>query len=168
MRKSLPELGTAVEKQCSGCGLVKSVFAFGLSSSRKDGLASICRKCQSKADLVKLSKPEKREKHNKQVNDRYHNNEYVRVNDREIKLKLSYGITIEEYNAMLLSQNGVCIVCEEPESRLSKSGEVICLAVHHSHKTGKVIALCCANCNAGMGNLNDDPDLMFKAAELNE
>jgi hypothetical protein len=78
------------------------------------------------------------------------------------KLKVKYGMTFEEYEALLKAQNGVCAVCQRPETVVLKK-QVIRLAVDHSHSTGKVRGLLCRNCNAALGFLNDDI-LRFQAA----
>lgn len=79
-------------------------------------------------------------------------------------LKRTFGIDLVEYNRLLEAQQGVCAVCRQPEtSKVSKR-----LCVHHDHATGKVIALLCRRCNIAMGQLNDDPVLLRRAAELQE
>lgn len=67
---------------------------------------------------------------------------------REQKLKKRYGLTEEQYNAILTEQEGKCGICR----RYRK------LSVDHDHKTGKNRGLLCSNCNSGLGlfeeNLN--------------
>lgn len=65
----------------------------------------------------------------------------------------TYGITGEEYAALLKSQNGRCYICQRvPRSRR--------LAVDHDHETGEVRGLLCSDnergCNhAILGNIRD-------------
>jgi hypothetical protein len=59
-------------------------------------------------------------------------------------------------------QGGVCAICEQP-CRTGKR-----LAVDHDHQTGHVRGLLCRTCNSGIGLLNDDPDLLRKAADYIE
>jgi hypothetical protein len=70
-----------------------------------------------------------------------------------------YRIGPDEYDAMLAQQNGVCAICGDR----CKSGRA--LAVDHDHVTGEVRGLLCMNCNRAIGWLNDDPDLIMRAAE---
>jgi len=83
---------------------------------------------------------------------------------RAYKFKAAYGITLEEYMSMETTQNGVCKICGHAEKALNKvTMEPRKLAVDHCHKTGKVRALLCSRCNAGIGNFNDDPVLLRSA-----
>jgi hypothetical protein len=66
---------------------------------------------------------------------------------RAINLKLRYGITPEEYDELLVSQNGVCAICGEECSTGRR------LSVDHDHETGRVRGLLCSKCNYGIGHL---------------
>jgi hypothetical protein len=59
---------------------------------------------------------------------------------RRVNLKFSFGMTVEEYDALLTAQGGVCGICKRPP----KSRR---LAVDHDHATGRVRGLLCAFCN---------------------
>lgn len=60
------------------------------------------------------------------------------------KLRVAYGITVAQYNAMFHDQNGVCACCGDEEYAKQ-------LAVDHCHTTGKVRALLCHACNNNIG-----------------
>lgn len=75
-----------------------------------------------------------------------------------------YGITIHEYDELLMKQNGVCAICGKPETHI-QYGKFRPLSVDHDHATGKVRGLLCTGCNRGIGFLRDDPKLLNKAAE---
>jgi hypothetical protein len=42
------------------------------------------------------------------------------------------------------------------------------LHVDHDHITGRVRALLCSGCNTGIGHLQDDPDVLRRAADYIE
>jgi len=71
------------------------------------------------------------------------------------------GITPDDYKKMLEGQNGKCAICGAIESH-SKGHR---LAVDHDHETGKIRGLLCHNCNVGLGNFKDSPDLIRSAIE---
>lgn len=72
-------------------------------------------------------------------------------------LRLKYGISVEQYNEMLDSQNGCCLICNKNQNTLNRR-----LAVDHCHKTGKVRGLLCAACNTSLGHLEEDIDRMTR------
>jgi hypothetical protein len=79
---------------------------------------------------------------------------------RKSALKQRYGLTPDEYAAMLAMQCGLCAICGGSPT----PGRRLC--VDHCHKSGKPRALLCDRCNAGLGAFRDRPDLLVKAAEF--
>ena len=64
-------------------------------------------------------------------------------------------LTVDEYNAMFVEQNGCCAICEKPETYQIRSA-VCRLAIDHNHSTGKVRGLLCHWCNLGVESFKDD------------
>ena len=84
-------------------------------------------------------------------------------------LKRKTGIDLDAYNEMFKKQNGVCDICGGKEQAVNlKTGKKRRFAVDHDHKTGKVRALLCTNCNNGLGRFNDDISLMKQAIKYLE
>lgn len=78
------------------------------------------------------------------------------------KLRDRYGLTVEEWESMNMAQGGKCYLCGQvPSGKPPTNG----LYVDHDHSTGKVRALLCHPCNSGIGQLQDDPELLAKAAQ---
>lgn len=75
---------------------------------------------------------------------------------RSTNLKLSYGISENDYEKMLAAQGGVCRACKNPES-MKRRGSQSRLSVDHCHRTGRVRGLLCSGCNTAIGLLKDDP-----------
>ena len=71
-------------------------------------------------------------------------------NSRARNLKARYGITVQEYEAMLEAQGGKCYICRRSQE------EVGTLAVDHSHYHEVVRACLCSACNKALGFLQED------------
>jgi hypothetical protein len=74
---------------------------------------------------------------------------------RNSKLKAAHGITIKDYDAMLIVQQGKCAICgtTEPGGRMGLCGPVF--HVDHCHTNGNIRGLLCHSCNVGLGNFKD-------------
>jgi hypothetical protein len=81
---------------------------------------------------------------------------------RRRKLR-TYGLTIEQYDALWIEQLGLCAICRQPETTQRK-GFVMELAVDHCHTTGKVRGLLCSTCNLALGQFADDASRLRAAA----
>lgn len=81
-------------------------------------------------------------------------------------LKRYYGLTREQYDALLAEQGGGCAVCGKTVDIMD--GEEQMLAVDHCHETGEVRGLMCRNHNVGLGLFNDDPAMLRKMADYIE
>ncbi|RBY90151.1 endonuclease [Blastococcus sp. TBT05-19] len=74
---------------------------------------------------------------------------------RTYHLTRRYGITAAEADHMLRRQGGVCAICATAPAA----------HVDHDHATGAVRALLCFNCNGGLGQFKDDPEMLREAAD---
>lgn len=79
-----------------------------------------------------------------------------RVKCEHLRLKTRYGLSAEEYSAMLARQRYACGICERPF--------VSTPHVDHCHITRWVRGLLCRSCNLGLGTFEDNPAFLFKAA----
>ena len=77
----------------------------------------------------------------------------------------NYGVTAEWFNAHLKKQNGVCAICKQSETALSKLGNPKPLSVDHCHITGKPRGLLCTRCNIGIGGFRDDAGIIIRAMQ---
>jgi hypothetical protein len=86
--------------------------------------------------------------------DRYRDQKYVS----------RYGITLAQYDSMLLAQGGKCYICKGDEIQIDhRIKEIRRLAVDHDHATGKVRGLLCAACNRGIALFKEDPEILRSA-----
>lgn len=80
------------------------------------------------------------------------------VKARRHNLKANYGLTPEDYEAMVLAQNNKCAICDS--EHLSAYGR---FHIDHCHTTGKVRGLLCTRCNTGIGMLGDSIGIVTRA-----
>jgi hypothetical protein len=118
-------------KKCIDCGKLKNrEECFYKRNGNSDGRQNRCKDCTrvKRADSIKAwskANPDKR-----------------RRTSKNSSLKKKYGITIEQYEEMYEDQDGLCMVCLRPNT---------IMGVDHNHRTGKVRALLCYQCNWGIG-----------------
>lgn len=125
-------------KPCNRCHRMLPLEAFHSAGRKRSWGSPLCREC-------------KREAYN--------------TNGRPDLLK-KYGITIEEYDAMLDRQGGLCAICRGPETAIDgRTGVVRRLHIDHCHSTGRVRGLLCHGCNQGIGGLRDRVDLLVSAID---
>lgn len=123
-------------KICTSCRAMKLLDCFYTRKPTKKHPAthrSWCRDCDSRF-----------QHESRELASDYHKN---------WKLKRNFGITLQQYEAILNSQNNKCAICgREPGQTTMKYR----LAVDHCHETGVVRGLLCSDCNIGLGKLGDN------------
>lgn len=67
-----------------------------------------------------------------------------------------YGITIEEYEKIFKKQNYCCEICGIKQIKAKN------FHVDHCHKTLKIRSILCNKCNAALGLVNEDINILEK------
>ena len=172
-RKTASKSG--VRSECKFCTNIRSTQWGKNNLERKKALG---RKSGAKARIVRSSEFNMRsrecnaksykndpDKWRKRSRDWKENNpERARRSDRKQSLR-KYGLTETDWQTMLDRQNGVCAICANAETVLHQNGVTRRLAVDHCHATGAARGLLCSKCNHGLGNFDDNPELLLIAAE---
>jgi Recombination endonuclease VII len=117
-----------------------------------------CKKCENELRLVSNRKCINCE--NKRLTVR-RKTDTVRAQRAMHQRKWKYGLTQEEYNIKLNSQNGCCAICSRV---LDGSNRDATPCVDHNHTTGKIRGLLCRPCNQAVGCLQDKSHLCQLAA----
>lgn len=79
---------------------------------------------------------------------------------RAYTLMYNHGLTLAEYESLYNYQDGCCAICDTHIDNL-----IVGLAIDHDHRTGYIRGLLCLQCNTGLGNFKDDPNLLDRAKE---
>ena len=83
-----------------------------------------------------------------------------RPSARDYHLRRNFGITLAQYDELLVKQGHKCGVCKRPNTAFKTN-----LAVDHDHKTGRIRGLLCVHCNRYVIGRHRDPDLFHNASE---
>jgi len=158
-------------KVCSKCGVEKESSLFNRDRSKASGYRSWCKTCDNINSRIQYNKdPQLRRDQRKEYyyenrQDEIQKRGEFRKNNVDMhrghKYMQLYGITLEQFEEMRISQNCSCAICGKHESQ-NKNKK---LFVDHNHNTGKVRELLCHGCNTGIGLMQDDVDLLQKALD---
>ena len=157
-------------KRCKKCGALKPLDEFYRCAGTRDGHRGDCKPCNLAAKhdryMANPAKVKAQVKRWQQANaERVNATQRLRRAKPEVKLQAraahlmrKFGLTLEEYDAMLEAQGGGCFICGRPPR------EDISLHVDHDHSTGRVRGILCFSCNNALADFQDDPSLLRKAA----
>lgn len=76
---------------------------------------------------------------------------------RKYQLKWKYGLSLEDFDALLAAQGGRCAIC--PRVLTVRQA-----CVDHDHTTQAVRGILCQTCNTVLGQMDDSPNLLRRAA----
>lgn len=155
------------EKECTQCKETKSFSDFYAMVDKGDGLDVWCKKCKIEANK-KYHKAHAEERSRyyqewkilnkerlkvKRQSDHSRTKEHDNHRTRESHLKRKYGLTLNEYNTLLVGQNNQCGICgSKIYGRSAK--------LDHCHKNGKIRGFLCNGCNLGLGAFKDSEVLL--------
>lgn len=134
-------------KRCTKCKKELSLSNFHKDITKEDGRHTRCKVCRKEPTAV------------------YNSTQRAKDLKKSANLKRDFGITLQQYDVMLESQNGVCAVCGQPETARYSDGETVKrLSVDHDHKTGRVRGLLCGRCNCALGYVDDSKERLLQLA----
>jgi hypothetical protein len=152
-------------KRCRVCDEYKPLSDFYRAAGARDGYRSDCKACNlarrasvyrdnprpaiERATTWQRDNPERHRERQRE----YAESGKKKVADRKSHLKRKYGLTLEEYDALLASQGGGCAIC----------GNLDADNVDHDHETGRVRGILCWDCNIALGKFADDEERLLAA-----
>ena len=128
-----------MERKCYKCHQTKDISQFYGDKSRTSGRNYECKEC-TKARVKATRDPER---------------------SRDLYYRRNYGITLADFNRMVLAQGSKCACCgaSKPGGKLKN------WCVDHDHVTGTVRELLCTNCNLVLGFVKDSPEHLERLTE---
>lgn len=171
-------------KKCKQCNQEKEFSQFHKETRAKDGYMNICKECRLGhvphkpiIEGLKICKtcripkdvseyPYTKAKGNKYLSsdcntcknfkshNRIKNSETYKLRKRAEKLKLTYGLTLKNYDEMYTKQNGCCKICGTFKEKLN---------IDHCHDSEVIRGLLCNNCNLALGLLKDKSNIFENA-----
>lgn len=88
------------------------------------------------------------------------NHEQWSKTQRKARLKRKFGLSTEEYNAVLQKQQNRCGICGVKQGDIKTT-----FSVDHDHSNGRVRGLLCHECNMGLGKFKDSTKVLLAAVE---
>lgn len=151
-------------RECPNCKVEQSLEMFrvhrvnGEVQYKKDGVTPLlkgwCRPCERVRKKAVMKARWAADETGEEFKAYWRNRHYVKT----------YGITLDEFNAMLVSQGGRCAIC-----RTDTPGGKGQFNVDHCHGTGRVRGILCERCNRRLlAAAGDDPELLRRAADYLE
>lgn len=135
--RTRPRKAADEEGWCARCETFKPVSEFSADRSRKNGIKTSCKACDAIAQK----------------------DQYDPERDWSRRIKREYGLTPEDYYALLVAQGGVCAICG---GKAYRDGRESRLHIDHNHETGRIRGLLCFRCNSTLGRVEDSLELIEK------
>lgn len=118
---------------CHICKTAKPRSDFHVQSSARSGLAYRCKACTAEQGATEAGARAK----------------------KAVAVRARYGISLEEYEALLSAPEGTCPCC-------GRSGRQK-MVMDHCHETGRIRGVICSACNSGIGLLGDSIEGLERA-----
>lgn len=134
-------------KKCPKCKETKEFSEFHKNKARKDGHADRCKICVAENYQSWYHSDEERVR------------KLAREKSQRQHFKQKYGITVEERDAIITKQNGLCAICSTDSP--GKNG----FHIDHNHSTGRVRGALCRICNWTVGNVEKGWPILIPAIE---
>jgi hypothetical protein len=153
-------------KICSTCKIERPLTDYYRIQNGTDGTRPRCKACHQAFERKKYAENAewriaKLEKHQAKLDADPEFKKLHRFRVRRWHLKATYGLSLDDYEALLQRQNGVCAICGRDNIKGNQKRDLV---VDHCHATGKVRGLLCDLCNTAIGKMQDSSAILRKAA----
>ena len=140
-------------KVCRKCHYEKPITEFAVVDKRNGRRKLACRACETaRVNAAYAANPEAQQRARERTTAwRRANMARSAPNRRKSILKSQYGITPEQFDALVQAQGGACALCNAEAHGRSTVAAGHWL-VDHNHDTNEVRGLLCNSCNIGLGH----------------
>lgn len=156
-------------KRCTKCGEWKPRTEFYAAKGCIDGLRGDCKACFRVRQIAWYEKNRERAIANasawRKANleraraTRRARAPLIRERTRDQHLRRTFGMSLEDYEALLAAQGGVCAICLDAP----KPGESF--HVDHHDERGGVRSILCVRCNNALGQFREDVVVAERAVD---
>lgn len=129
--------------RCFDCGGIMTLDKFNNHPNGFGGKKTHCKSCQ------KIRKAKSIENNS----DKFVSQQKKWQITRRLK---NYGLTFEQYEAIMLKQNSKCKICRTEV-------DIKTVAIDHCHTNGHIRGFLCGTCNSGLGFFKDNTDYLRNA-----
>ena len=148
-------------RRCRVCGITKPADQFYA------GQGNTCKQCNNERTARKRAAEPLRYRATRSKWEK--SNEQRAITRRKNRLRRRYGLSLEKIDEMLIAQKSSCLICGTtlqsprmlPRIQAESTGTIA--VVDHDHNDGHVRGLLCSACNAGLGQFEDDIELLMNA-----
>lgn len=181
--KKAREAGSIIvpsEQTCRVCGVTKPITDFVRNAGKVTGYTTECEMCMrvrlrstyarnKQTHIISIfEEPQEKtcsrcgktrpiEEYNRNPHSKGGRARICKDCVRDTRLKRLYGLDPHTVAQLLQTQNGTCAICKKPFGNKTPF-------VDHDHKTGRVRALLCRECNISLGILKESPKRIRAAA----
>jgi len=128
-------------KFCRDCEGTKPISEFNADARNPDKKQTYCRDCQ------------------KLRAKNWYKNPKNKVAKRNKDLITKFNITLDEFNALIASQNNACAICKHAFSHAKNAN------MDHCHASGGLREVLCRQCNIGLGLFKDSVQTLETAIQ---
>jgi len=143
-----------IGKKCCVDGCEGSSSVRGLCKNHYDKYLKERNPEYRKKQLINCTEWARKNRERSREIKRHYAEKILPLQKRDILLRSKYGLSNEDYNAMLINQNNQCAICGKHKEEIKNKRH---LHVDHCHTTGRIRGLLCFRCNFGLGWFQHDP-----------
>lgn len=158
LEPNLFDMPVPVTQLCRKCGERKPLASFPVRRDGRPRSRYECKACHAAYMRKWKERPENKEYNRRRAKEWQAKHPTY---SRATNLRLKYGITIAEYDAIRSGQGGVCAICGGIDKDIDRrTGKNRALAVDHDHATKKVRGLLCGDCNRSLGLVKESRETL--------